>query len=263
LVEIQLPNKIHTIVKENVVTLLIQEPKQLYKMSTVISYVYADKEIGKPPALDKAIRQAASLPWTSDSYDGVSTNPLTVYVLRELTVEEKQALDDVIANYVDPSEFLIFNHTENCPMITAYSNSSKLAIVDGKKVMQNFIFPNQNQPNLVLDAIKTIVEYRCDDVTLFSQEPNDRQITVEIYDATRNVSITSIDVPLAEIADQWDQQAQSDPDSKGAAWRSIMFTGIHNKTTSYDCIWQLRLSSPNITFFVGLGSMQNIFYDVI
>lgn len=129
--------------------------------------------------------------------------------------------------------------------------------------MQNFIFVNQNQTNQVLDAIKTIVEYRCDDVTLFSQEPNNRNFTIEIYDKTREVQITSLTIDLAEIADGWDQQAIDSPNTPGSDWRSLMFTGLHNKTTSYDCIWQLRVSVSNPTFYVGLGSMQNIFYDVL
>lgn len=195
-------------------------------------------------------------------YAGLNTNPVIILANRELTIPEKADLDVFVNAYVDPAEFLTFNHTDTCTMNTMYSNDPSLSQSGDKKVMQTFIFTNQNSVDVVLDSIKTIVEYRCPDVTMFSQEPNNRQIVVDIYDVTRDYLIAELTIPLSEIASEWDQKAIDTPNSSASKWRTLMFTGLHTKTTNYDCIWQLRVSNQNPTFFVGLGSMQHIFYDV-
>lgn len=211
-----------------------------------------------PSAFDAYLR--AHIDWVAD-YEGFSTGPVTVYVSRALNPTEKSALDALVAAWVNPAKFLIYDRVEPLPMYTnLVTDAQSPTLVDGKKVLQSFIMTNRNSEDNVMDALKTIVEYVCPDPVAFAADPVARDITLELYDITRNVSISTLVIALGDIQSAWNALNTSDAT---ATWRSAMFMGLHTKTTNYDCIWQIRAaaSTPS-TFTFRLCGLQQIFYSV-
>jgi hypothetical protein len=180
--------------------------------------------------------------WVPDYYSGLSTSPgLTVHVSRELTEEEVVELTDLVEAYVDPEEFLVFSRAETYPMQSLYTSGSD-------EVLQSIIFTNRNDPESVLDGLKTIVEYQ--PLSIFDALP-EHTFTLEIFDLTRNTVIASATVALNTIATSWTVNVS----------KSLQYSGIRNRTTDHDCIWQFRatVSHPEL-FACRLHSLQYLFY---
>ena len=225
------------------------------------SYTFSGVVVNKPSALDKQIRQTVA--WVAD-YIGleVSTN-VKVNVSRALTTPELDQLTTLVNSYVDPAEFLTLNRTEIYPMDSKYADATNPITAGGKYVLQTIIFANRNEPSVVLDSIKTIVEYQCPNLLAFSLNSASKSITLEIYDVSRDVVIATQTIALSEIDTAWDQQALSNPTGASTKWRSAQFYNLYKNTTNYDCIWQFRgTSSHPALFSFKINSLQYLFYDV-
>lgn len=222
------------------------------------SYNFLEKSVGKPGALDQYIRK--NVLWDAD-FNGLSTDPLTIYTNRPLSETELSELTTLIENYIDPSVFLTFNHTETVAMHSPFVSDTNNVVIDNKKVLQTLIFTNRNNGSQVLDSCKTVIEYFTSDVQQFNPLISE-SITLEIYDITRNTSI-AIET-IDNVASSWTDLAVAGGTGSSTLYKSIQFTGLMNKTPGYDCVWQLRGSvSDESKFTFRINGLQYIFYDVI
>lgn len=210
-------------------------------------------------ALDDYIRKHVS--WSAD-FEGMNEDPITVQVSRDLTETELSELTTLIGEYVDPEYFLVFDHTENFALHSHYTNDTDIIYFNDKSIMQTFIFSNRNAYDSALDSCKTIVEYTCPNVQNYLNITSGN-INIEIYDITRNISISNKTIDISNIATQWNTLAQTGSTSASTIFTSTTFDGLLNKTTGYDCIWQL-LGSPshpeNFTF--RLNGLQYLYYTI-
>ena len=219
-----------------------------------------EKQVTKADAFDSYLKKNVS--WPSD-YQGLSTsqNQAVIFVMRELTTEEQTDLQTLVNNYTDPAVWLTFDHVETMAMHSHYTDDTDNHIIDGQDVLQTFIFCNMNTPDTVLDSLKTIVEYKCNDLSTFAAS-TDGNITLSLYDVTRDVQILSSTIELNEIATRWNTLAEQNV-TKDVVFRSAQFYGLMNTVPNYDCVWQLRGSvEPPGSFTYRVNGLQYIFYNV-
>lgn len=223
-------------------------------------YTYT-KTIAKPLAFEAYLKK--NIDWV-DAYQGFSQSGEQIYIQSSYALSDDQVaqLDTLVADYVDPPYWLVFDHTVTMPMMSPYTGDPQNTIVNEQDVLQTFIFTNQNTPTLVLDAIKTVVEYNTDNVGNFIDVSN-AFVTFNISDCTRMVDIANTVVPLGAINDDWTQQALNGNTNQSIMFKSTMFDGLMNKPPNYDCIWQIRCEPSHSNFFrCRINSLQYLFYQV-
>jgi hypothetical protein len=224
-----------------------------------------DKVVTKADAFDAYIK--ANITWLSD-YQGSSTTSTQVmlYSDRPLTSDEQQALQTLIDNYTDPAVWLTFDHVETMAMHSHYTDDPDNLIINNQDVLQTFIFCNMNNPPTVMDSMKTIVEYKCTNIPEFANTTQGNisgNITLSMYDLTRDVVILNQVIDLGEIATKWNNLAMQGNVMTDTVFRSTQFFGLMNKVANYDCVWQLRGNiEPPGTFTYRVNGMQHIFYNI-
>jgi hypothetical protein len=224
------------------------------------SYEFPNSTAAKLIALDAYIRK--NINW-ADDFEGLFENPISVQVSRELTTSELTALTTLVESYTDPAYFLNFNHTENLALHSHFTTDFDNVVIDNKNILQTFIFSNRNNNGLVLDSCKTIVEYNCPNVQNFANTTSG-SINLGISDVTRGITITEKTIDISNIASQWNTLAQTGSTSSSTIFTSTSFEGLMNKTTGYDCIWQLVGNvSDSSKFTFRLNGLQFLFYDVV
>jgi hypothetical protein len=227
-------------------------------------YNFPKSDIQKIQAFEFYIK--SNISWVND-YLGLSysENVVTIFVSRTLTTEEVSALDTLIVNYVDPDQFLIFDHSESCPMKSEWTNDPDAEIINGKTLVETLILNNiaGGSEDDVLDSFKTIVEYYIPNVSLLGTGST-ASINIEIFDITRNYLISNTNVELGSIQNTWATLAESGSTAPNTQFRSTMICGLNKKLCNHDCVWQLRCSTtPNNIFDIRLNSLQYLFYKII
>lgn len=223
------------------------------------SYSFPDIICNKPSALHNYIK--TNINWDSD-FLGVNTNPLTVLSSIELTENQLTELTTILNAYVDPNVYLAFDHVETLTLNSKFNNDSDNIIIDNKNVIQTFIYSTQNiSAPTVLDGLKTIVEYHCPNVQNYLNTTSGN-ISIEIYDLSRNISIANKTVDLNEIAISWNNLAQTGSTEGSTVYRSILFTGLMNKSPNYDVALQLRGSTSDSNCEFRCNSLQYLYYNV-
>lgn len=223
------------------------------------SYLFPNIVCDKPTACDDYIR--ANIDWVSN-FGGISTVPLTIYTNNPLTDIQLTNLTTLINSYVDPAVFLIFSHAETLPLHSHFNTDTDTNIIDRKSVIQTFIYSTLNiKKPTVLDAMKTIVEYNCPNVQNYLNITTGN-ISLEINDITRNVSITTNIIDLNEIAVNWNILAQTGSTEGNTVYRSTLFTGLMNKSPDYDVALQLRGSTSDSKCEFRCHSLQFLYYNV-
>lgn len=235
------------------------------------SYPFPDVVCGKAGACDAYIRANINNPNNSDlnwvsHFQGISTAPLTVYTDIPLTESQLAALTVLINAYVDPAVFLVFDHVDTFPLHSHFTNDRDNTIYNGNVILQTFIFSaNNNSDNIILDSLKTVIEYDCTNVQDFLNitSGNTLQTGLSINDITRNVTIASQDINIDDVVSVWHDLAVAGSTSGNIQYKSIQYTGLMNKNAGYDCIWQLSTPSPIETSFTfRCHSFQYIYYNV-
>lgn len=222
------------------------------------SYTFPNINCNKPAACDKFIRE--NIDWTVN-FNGVGVPPLTIYTTNPLTDVQLTDLTSVLNRYVDPEIWLSFNHTDTLAMHSHFTNDMDNVIINNKKILQTFIFNGKNTNNLVLDSLKTVVEYNCFNVQSYANTTSG-SISLEIYDITRNISIASQTIELTDIAVGFHALAQSGMITGNTSYRSVSYDGLMNKNPNYDCIWQIRGTKSDDNFDFRCNSLQYIYYNV-
>lgn len=227
------------------------------------SYPFPNVVCGKAGACDAYIR--ANINWASH-FQGISTVPLTVYSDIPLTEPQLAALTILMNAYVDPAVFLVFDHVDTFPLHSHFTNDTDNSIFDGNVALQTFIFSSNNiSNNVVLDSLKTVVEYKCPNVQDFLNitSGNSLQTGLSIKDLTRNIPIASQNININDIVTVWNNLAHTGVTGGNIQYKSIQYTGLMNKNPGYDCIWQLYTPDPidpNFTF--RCHSLQYLYYSV-
>ncbi len=223
------------------------------------SYSFPDIVCGKAGACDVYIRK--NINW-DNLFEGISTPPLTVLTNTSLTESQLSELTTLINAYVDPEVYLTFDHVETLTLNSKFNNEADNIVIDNKNVIQTFIYSTQNiSPPTVLDGMKTIVEYHCPNVQNYLNTTSGN-ISIEIYDLTRNTSISNKTINLNEIAISWNQLAQTGSTDGSTVYRSTLFTGLMNKSPNYDVALQLRGTTSDSNCEFRCNSLQYIYYNV-
>lgn len=226
-------------------------------------YIFSNIVCGKVSACDAYVRN--NINWVSH-FQGISTVPLTVYSDIPLTEPQLAALTILMNAYVDPAVFLVFDHVETFPLQSEFTNDADNSIFNGNLILQTFIFSSNNiANNVVLDSLKTVVEYKCPNVQNFLNitSGNSLQTNISIKDITRNVLIASQNINIDDIVTVWNNLANTGVTGGNTQYKSIQYTGLMNKSPGYDCIWQLYTPhpvDPNFTF--RCHGLQYLFYSI-
>jgi len=222
------------------------------------NYSYPNITVNKPGACDQYLRN--NLPGSCvNNYQGLSTSPTIIEFNRSLTFDEINDLNILMSNYIDPDIFLVLDHTETVALNSNFSNELNNTIIDDKCVFQTIIFKNQNNNSLILDSMKTVIEYNCPNVQNYLNTTSGN-ISLEIYDITRNYSIGSISLDLNEIGVHWNTLANENNTSGNIIYRSFQFTELGNICPDYDIILQLRGTQSDSNFDYRLHSLQYLYY---
>lgn len=223
------------------------------------SYQFPEVVCGKVGACDQYIRK--NIDWISN-FQGVSSNPLTIYTEIPLTEIQLSDLTTLLNGYTDPEIYLSFDHVDTLTLNSKFNNDPDNIIIDGKNVIQTFIYSTQNiSIPTVLDGMKTIVEYHCPNVQNYLNTTSGN-ISIEIYDLSRNLSISTQTINLNEIAVSWNNLAQTGSTEGNTVYRSILFTGLMNKSPNYDVALQLRGSTSDSNCKFRCNSLQYLYYNV-
>jgi hypothetical protein len=223
------------------------------------TYPFPDKICNKPSALHEYIN--ANIDW-SVHFFGLSTGPLLIYADIQLTEIQLSNLTTIVNNYTDPAVYLAFDHVDTLTLNSKFNDDNDNVIIDNKNVIQTFIYSTQNiSTPTVLDGLKTVIEYNCPNVQNYVNTTSGN-ISIEIYDITRNTSISSKTVDLNEIAQSWNTLAQTGSTQGSTIYRTILFTGLINKSPNYDVVLQLRGSTSDSNSKFRCNSLQYLYYNV-
>lgn len=222
------------------------------------SYPFPNIVCGKAGACDAYIR--ANIDW-GNHFSGISTVPLTVYTDTPLTSTQFSSLTILINAYVDPAIFLVFDHADTLTLNSNF-NTDSATFINGKNILQTFIYSTLNiSTPTVLDGVKTIVEYHCPNVQNY-QNTTTGNISLEIYDITRDVSIATNNISLNEIGTKWNDLAKTGSTQGNTVYRSTLFTGLMNKSPNYDVVLQLRGNTADLNYQFRCNSLQFLYYNV-
>lgn len=213
-------------------------------MSTTYSFA---KSVQKLYALQALLNSSFPVPASLNSTD----TEVDVITSQPLTSDQAAQLATLINNYTDPAVFLQLNTTQTMPSSSSSTNSAVAVPV------MTFIFTNQTTFDLALDGIKTILQVSAATPQSITGSV---QATITIFDITRNIQVATQIVDVTNLITGWQQTNQN-----GAAtgYMTALFTGIMNKSASYDCIWQFQLSVTNPGVTVNLNALQYLLYDVM
>lgn len=223
------------------------------------SYPFPNVVCGKVGACHQYVKDHVD--WVSN-FVGITSEPLTVYTNNPLTDVQLAALTVLMNAYVDPAVYLVFDHAETLPLHSHFNTDIDAVIVNDKNIMQTFIYSTLNiSTPTVLDSIKTIIEYNCPNVQNYLNTTSGN-ISLEIYDITRNVSIATNVLDLNEIAVNWNSLAQTGSTQGNTIYRTTLFNGLMNKSPNYDVILQLRGSTSDSKCQFRCNSLQFLYYNM-
>ena len=217
------------------------------------SYQFENIQCSKPGACDSYIRK--NITW-GDNFSGLTTGPLIIYTNTPLSNNDLEALTTLLNNYIDPSVWLSFDHTET---IALHSHFTNVGDIDNN-VIQTLIFPGTNyDETTTLDCIKTVIEYKCTNVQNFINVTSGN-IYLEIFDLTRNTIKCAETINYDSIIDTWRTLAESGSTQGNTQFKSFAFGNLMNTNTNYDCIHNYRgLQDNNMTFRI--NGLQYIYYN--
>lgn len=215
---------------------------------------YFTKTVTKPDAFNDYIKGKLL------TSEGVATSDttITVYSSVELTSEQQIQLASDVEAYVDPSYWLILDHSDNQFLNTNSTNS------DTPEVLQSFIVSPYNNGNTVLGSMKTVVEYTVTDLNAFINwdESNPVIFTLEIFNLTQNKSVTTITQTLNDMCLHWKQHALNGDGSPQKDWKTLQIYGLKDLVPGSDCIWQFKVSISHPSIYISLNSVQRLYYVV-
>ncbi len=216
-------------------------------------YSFVKSGIGKMYAFEASIHNIPH-------YDGYtySDPELTIFTTDELTNEQLLSVETIIQNYSDPAVFLVLNSTVPDTVRSITTNSTT------PEVVQTFIFTNTNQYGSgTFNAIKTVLEYATDDVSLWANFEDQLTVTFKIHCYTRNVDISEFTINITDVANTWKQMALNNQTGPHSVYRTFQVEGLRSSVANFDCLWNyiLSVSDPNLKATV--HAKQMLYYDIM
>jgi hypothetical protein len=226
-------------------------------------YVFENVVCSKISACHNYIK--SNIDW-DDNFDGINLGPFTVLtVYAPLTTEQLESLTILLNAYVDPEVFLVLNRVESYPL-SSHFTSDITEIVDNNVNLQTFIYgANTTNDNIVLDGLKTIIEYKCPHVEDFLNITSGSalQTAVSIYDKTREIEIATQNIDIDDIVTIWHNAAVNGETGVDNRFKTIQYYGLMNKNANHDCVWQIRTPAPiSSEFTFRCHSLQYLHYNV-
>ncbi len=153
-------------------------------------------------------------------------------------------------DYKDPSEWLVFHHTENMFVNTSQTNSLF------PRPLTSFIVSPPSPSHVLLDSIKLVLRCTAANVTSIASSNSDTaKVVVELFNFTTNKLLLSQELSIEDVFKQWRNHSDS------TTWTSVQLYDISaHLPTAADCIWQLKVAVKNPLLSVGIDSIQNIYY---
>lgn len=214
------------------------------------------KSITLYPAFDAFLKQ--NFPST---YLGISggNDQVTVVFSEPISESEQVTLSNLVAGYSNPPYWLELDHTEGSALMSEPTNSTTSSL------MQSIIVSPYGQTNIVLDNMKTIVRYTTNNPSYFAtwdSNVNPISFTLDVYNHTRNLPVTSVSVNINNQIDQWKQYAVAGSNVLPDIFKTVQLYGLKDYVPNYDCIWLFNGAITNSNVFASLNSLQKLFYQV-
>lgn len=182
-----------------------------------------------------------------------------VKMSRQLNQTEINVLAEQISNWVQPEFWWELDKTFSYPTFSEFINSSIPFPV------QTFINVNRRTDTYGLNSIKTIVEYKCENVGVFANKTT-ATLKVQLYDVTRDWMMVDIDVPIYFVVSQFRQQAVAlgeNSNVPSSTFRSLMISDLWDKSVNYDTIWQIRMGVTDPDIKIRIHGLQNLYYNKV
>jgi hypothetical protein len=125
----------------------------------------------------------------------VTENEVDVVTSQPLTSSQAAQLATIVNNYTDPAVSLQLDTTQTMPSSSVLTSTSTLTPV------MTFIFTDQINFDQALDGIKTIIQVSSTNPPTFVTSPV--QVTITIFDITRNIQVASQIVDLTSVFTKW------------------------------------------------------------
>jgi hypothetical protein len=186
-----------------------------------------------------------------------STTTFTLYLSKELTTQELTDLTTLLQNHNDPAYWTTLAKVESTSLHVDLTNST-ITIP-----LSTFIFCPNDMDNAKLDSLKILVQYHTPQLESFLNFDTEsvNTITLELYCLTRNLLLLTKTVGINDILIDWKTRANNSETGAFDKWKTLQLYNLHSVITSFDCIWQFRLSVSNPLVYVALTSLERIFYE--
>jgi hypothetical protein len=219
------------------------------------------KEISILLAFDNYMKYNNSPLYDGSNLSGFNLNVLTT---SELNSEQIVIMNQLVNEYIEAPYYLDLTRTESTTLHSHYTSDSDLVQSNNKSVVQTLIFNNINEDSGdLLNCVKTVLEYNTPNLQNFINITSG-SIDFEIYDITRDYLIFSDTIDISSITNNWNTLAQTGSTSgNNTVYKSFMCTGLLDKTTDYDCIWQFRMATSSPNFNARMNGLQYLFYNKI
>lgn len=182
---------------------------------------------------------------------------LDVWLTDPISQEQVDNFTTLVNNYNEPPYFLIFDHTEDQFLRTVAINTSYLSPL--QSWIQSPDFTVIINP-IKLGDIKILVELTTTDASVFDtwdpiQDPI--SISLQIFNVTTNQVLVTQNTDITNIITSWKNKT-----GYQEAHQTIQLYGFVDLTTNFSNIWKLLGSVTNSNVYLGINSVQKIYYQI-
>ena len=217
------------------------------------SYDFSKTGVNKIGALQREIENG--VPYYS--YFNYNGDTLTIVTTQALTTEELQTVQTLVDNYVDPEYFLTLTSSAT-DATRSYSTNSLTP-----EVVQSFIYTaTDSLGNGTFNAIKTVIEYKTENVETWSTFTGPLTINFRIRCFTRDYLLSNNTITITDIGNTWKTAALNLETGKRSEYRTFMVEGLRNYVANYDCIWVYEVAVSDPRLYVTLHSKQMLYYNI-
>lgn len=183
---------------------------------------------------------------------------LIVVTLQEIDADMLTTLQVHIDQYVDPLVYLELQSTDSSTAPSSWTSSPTLTSV----LVWIMLGSTQTELSGILNAIKTVLTVRVDDITQLIGNSTGT-VSLVLYSITRNLALVTREIDISEQLGLWETAANNNETGSKVLHKSIMFEGLRHSTCDYDniCEWQLAVSNPNVK--VNLNGLQSLYYRIL
>lgn len=176
-----------------------------------------------------------------DKYDGATTNNTDVYIdtTMDLTGGELTTLGTLVDDYTNPDSILELYSTISSNI---YSNFTKTPGIVDK--FDSILLTHQPDTDLTIDNIKTVFEYNCPNVSLYSSS-SIGNINFNIQDTTSDVSVLSENISVNDITSQWNTLAQTGSTIASTLFKIVSFSDLNYSAHNTDSTWDITGNVPS------------------